>query len=112
MYILACFLFFWGVDREIADYEVDKEEIQQLHSRAKLYNGKAEAVFKYLQILTSCVASFSHGANDVALSVGPISTLYYYWSRGSGSGPVPKNSTVTDWQLAVGALSLVVGLWL
>lgn len=110
--ILAGFAFFYGVDREIADYGVDNETIQDLHARATLYNGKAEAVFRYLQILTSCVSSFSHGANDVALSVGPISTLYYYWARDSGAGSVPKSSSVTDWQLAVGAVSLVVGLWL
>ena len=61
--------------------------------------------------MTSALGSFAHGANDVALSVGPIATLYYYWNNG-GRGNVPRNSVVTDWQLAVGAMSLVTGLWL
>lgn len=83
-----------------------------MHGLATQYFGKTEAVFKYLQILTSALASFSHGANDVALSVGPIATLYYYREKGDGRGSIPKTSAVLDWQLAVGALSLILGLWM
>lgn len=62
-------------------------------------------------MLTSSVAAFAHGANDVALSVGPIATMYAIWTRGNGRGSPPSSSVVLDWQLAVGALSLCLGLW-
>jgi len=104
------FVFFIGVDRDIADYKTETEEVTVLHDRAKRYYGKTENVFRYLQVLTSSVASFAHGANDVALSVGPISTMFYYWNNG-GRGSPPKSSIVLDWQLAVGAVCLVLGLW-
>ena len=110
------FTVFWlfiGVDREIADWHLEEDtQITYQHDSdvAERYYGKTEAVFRALQVLTSSLASFSHGANDVALSVGPLSALYYYWYNG-GLASFPKSTSVLDWQLAVGALSLVLGLW-
>ena len=113
VYLAVKFVFFAGVDRDIADYKSDDKEVQDLHSEANAehYYGKTEQVFRFLQVLTSSVAAFAHGANDVALSVGPIATMYFIWQKGSGRGSVPSSSVVLDWQLAVGALSLCAGLW-
>ena len=113
VYSAVTFAFFAGVDRDIADYGSEDKEVQDLHSEsnAERFYGKTEQVFRFLQVLTSSVASFAHGANDVALSVGPIATMYAIWQKGSGRGSVPSASVVLDWQLAVGALSLCAGLW-
>ncbi len=108
------FLFFWGVDREIAEHGIDKEEITTIHDNAPRHYGKTEMVFRFLQILTSSIACFAHGANDVGISVGPLSTLFYYWQRDpikGGNVKAPSSSVVLDWQLAVAAICLVLGLW-
>ncbi len=113
MYHFTIFWIFIGVDREIADWHLEEDsQITYQHDSdvAERYYGKTEAVFRALQVLTSSLASFSHGANDVALSVGPLSALYYYWYNG-GLASFPKSTSVLDWQLAVGAISLVLGLW-
>lgn len=109
--IAFVFVFFIGVDRDIADYKASEPTVMELHDAAKKYYGRTEQVFRFLQVLTSALASFSHGANDVALSAGPLSVLYYYWQNG-GRGRVLTRSNVLDWQLAVGAMSMVAGLWL
>ena len=111
--LFLIFWFFIGTDREIADWHLEQDtQITFQHDSdvAERYYGKTEAVFRALQVLTSSLASLAHGANDVALSVGPLSALYYYWYNG-GSAKFPSNTSVLDWQLAVGALSLVLGLW-
>ena len=80
--LFTLFWFFIGTDREIADWHLEKDEqitFQHDSDVAERYYGKTEAIFRALQVLTSSLASLAHGANDVALSVGPLSALYYYW---------------------------------
>lgn len=110
-------LVFWGligVDRDIADHGIQTEEISTLHDNAPKNYGKTERLFMVLQVLTSSIACFAHGANDVGISVGPLSTLYNLWDKKAtnpGAGSMSSKSVVTDWQLAVGAVCLVLGLW-
>ncbi|WP_448523033.1 inorganic phosphate transporter [Pseudothermotoga sp.] len=64
-----------------------------------------EAVFKRLQIMTSCYVSFSHGANDVANAVGPVALVYWIISHGS----VAQKIEVPAWLLALGGLGISAG---
>ncbi|MDW8139231.1 MAG: anion permease [Pseudothermotoga sp.] len=65
-----------------------------------------EAVFKRLQVMTSCYVSFSHGANDVANAVGPLALIYWIVSYGS----VVQKILVPTWLLALGGLGISVGV--
>jgi solute carrier family 20 (sodium-dependent phosphate transporter) len=108
----AIFFAFYGVDRDVADYGLDDETVANIHDVAIKYYGKTESAFRFLQFLTSTLACFAHGANDVGLSVGPIAILYGYWSNNTRWQQSAISSTpVLDWMLAVAAVSLVVGLW-
>lgn len=40
-----------------------------IHENAEVFDEKAEAVFRYIQIFTAMADSFAHGANDVANAV-------------------------------------------
>ncbi|WP_448535585.1 inorganic phosphate transporter [Pseudothermotoga sp.] len=64
-----------------------------------------EAVFKRLQIMTSCYVSFSHGANDVANAVGPVALVYWIISHGN----VAQKIEVPAWLLAIGGLGISAG---
>ena len=106
------FLFFFGIDREIADFGLDETEVANIHDVAIKYYGKTESVFRFLQFLTSTLATFAHGANDVGLSVGPIAILYGYWSDSKRwQGKAISSTPVLDWQLATAAVALCIGFW-
>ncbi|KUK03214.1 MAG: Phosphate transporter [Thermotoga sp. 50_1627] len=64
-----------------------------------------EAVFKRLQIMTSCYVSFSHGANDVANAIGPVALVYWIISHGN----VAQKVGVPVWLLALGGLGISTG---
>jgi phosphate/sulfate permease len=106
------FILFYGVDRDVADYGLNDETVANIHDVAIKNYGKTESVFRFLQFLTSCLACLAHGANDVGLSVGPIAILYGYWSDSKRwQGKAISSTPVLDWQIAIGAVSLVLGLW-
>mmetsp|Transcript_4503 Transcript_4503/g.9980 ORF Transcript_4503/g.9980 Transcript_4503/m.9980 type:complete len:554 (+) Transcript_4503:264-1925(+) len=68
----------------------------------------SEEMFSYLQVLTACLLSFAHGANDVANAIGPIAAVFAIYNTGSVSSknPVPK------WIIFMGAAGIVLGLLL
>jgi solute carrier family 20 (sodium-dependent phosphate transporter) len=131
------YFFFFGLDREIADYNAHKKEVQDLHDPRTVtrHNGKAEQVFRFLQVLTCAIASFAHGANDVGITAGPTATIYALWTAPNGYTTVSStsNSVTTqigyqtgggtlgvsaatkaglqDWMLAMCAGSICMGLW-
>jgi sodium-dependent phosphate transporter len=49
--------------------------IKAMHENAKRHDPKTEEMFKYVQVFTAIVDSFSHGANDVANAMGPFSAI-------------------------------------
>ena len=66
-------------------------------------------MFKYVQVFTAIVDSYSHGANDVANAMGPFSAVYMTYKYGE----VVKKQDLGDdmyWILAIGGLGIVVGL--
>jgi len=64
-----------GKERVVREYKADTEQVMTMHKAAKKYSDRTELVFRQLQIITSCIAAFSHGANDVANAMGPLSTI-------------------------------------
>ena len=71
------FLFTYGIfgsdgkERAVRTFNASKADIVALHETAKKYHDRTELVFKQLQMMTSCIASFSHGANDLSNAMGP-----------------------------------------
>ena len=111
-YATMIFLVFFGIDREIADFGLDEESVANIHDVAIKYYGKTESVFRFLQFLTSSLATFAHGANDVGLSVGPIAIFYGYWSAPTRwQGNAISSTPVLDWMLAAAAVCLCIGFW-
>jgi sodium-dependent phosphate transporter len=87
-----------------------------LHETAEVFPIRAELAFGYLQIFTACFASFAHGSNDVANSIGPLSAIVAVFQGGPGTmaNAVANkgNVNVPDWVLFIGCSGLVVGLTL
>ncbi len=84
-------------------------EVQAIHDNAEKFLDKTEAVFTYLQVFTAILDSFSHGANDVANSIGPFATIYGIYIATDVSA-VQKKVDVPVWILALGGLGIVAGL--
>ena len=91
------------------------EELEQLHGeiREKVQYGtnsqdlqKVERIFVFLQILTACFVAFSHGSNDVANAIGPLSGAFHAVMKGE----VVMQSGVQGWALALGGIGIVLGL--
>lgn len=85
----------------------EARRIADMHERAKQYPNEVEATYSFVQVLTACVASFGHGANDVSNAIGPYAAIYHVWSTGEFAG---KKSEVPIWILAFGGAMIVIGL--
>jgi len=65
-----------------------------------------EKVFSRLQIMSACMMAFSHGANDVANAIGPLSVAINVLIKGHFT----PDSHVSVWLLGLGGLGIVLGL--
>lgn len=65
-----------------------------------------ERIFGKLQLITACLMAFSHGANDVANAIGPLSAAVTTLL----SGQIVANAPVPLWTLGLGGIGIVVGL--
>ncbi|KAK1671873.1 phosphate-repressible phosphate permease [Colletotrichum godetiae] len=81
-------------------------DIADMHARAPHYDNRAEHMYSALQILTASAASFIHGANDVANSIGPFATAYDIWRTGG----IETSVGVPVWILCFGGGAIVLGL--
>mmetsp|Transcript_18225 Transcript_18225/g.48405 ORF Transcript_18225/g.48405 Transcript_18225/m.48405 type:complete len:519 (+) Transcript_18225:55-1611(+) len=96
-----------GLLAEVADYKAEDATIKEMHDLAEKFDEDAEELFRFLQVMTSSLASFAHGANDVANAIGPLSTIYYIWQNAEIP---PKKVEVELWILAYGGIGIDVGL--
>ena len=65
-----------------------------------------EAIFRKMQIFTSCYVALSQGANDVANAVGPIAAIYVLVKQGA----LLAKADVPLWLLALGGLGIALGI--
>ncbi|KAJ9057556.1 hypothetical protein DSO57_1021629 [Entomophthora muscae] len=95
-----------GVNKDVLN--MDTDHLRQVHDSAARFDDNTEYMFSFLQVITSCMASFAHGSNDVANAVGPISTIIHIYNTGhispDGVTPVPS------WVLISGGLFIDLGL--
>lgn len=67
---------------------------------------KATQVYWYLQNVTACFGAFAHGANDTANTIGPFAAIFHLWRDGTFDAA----SSVPLWIVAIGGVSIVLGL--
>ncbi|KAG0175941.1 Na+/Pi symporter [Apophysomyces sp. BC1034] len=95
-----------GIRKDVRN--LDNDNLKHLHAAAELYEDEAEYMFKILQVLTACMASFAHGSNDVSNAVGPLAAIFGIWTTAevdvAGKIPVPI------WILAYGGVAIDLGL--
>ncbi|KAJ1797846.1 hypothetical protein LPJ59_002873 [Coemansia sp. RSA 2399] len=95
-----------GVRKDVRN--IGNAKLRSVHDAAKKFDDDTEYLFSFLQVITACLASFSHGSNDVANAAGPISAIYDTWKNArvdeSGSLPVPT------WVLAMAGAGIDLGL--
>ncbi|KHJ48552.1 phosphate transporter family protein [Trichuris suis] len=70
----------------------------------------AQEVFNYLQILSACFLSFSHGSNDTANAVGPLVAIWCTISEGRANADMSKSGAL-EYLILFGAGSMIMGLW-
>ncbi len=63
-------------------------------------------VFRILLIISAAAMAFSHGANDVANSAGPLAGILYVMNQGS----VPEKVTIPLEALAFSATGIAIGI--
>ncbi|KAI8322130.1 phosphate transporter [Martensiomyces pterosporus] len=95
-----------GVKKDVRNLE--NENLANVHQAAQKFDDDTEYLFSFLQVITACLASFSHGSNDVANAAGPISSIYDIWKTAqvdeSGKAEVPM------WILAMAGVAIDLGL--
>ncbi|KAI0025054.1 phosphate transporter [Xylariomycetidae sp. FL0641] len=100
-----------GVDKDIVNMQRKKDmlsgDLEEAHARAMHFDNKAEFMYSFLQIMTACTASFTHGANDISNAIGPFATIYDVWRTGA----ISSKSPVPTWILVFGGVALVIGVW-
>ncbi|KXS20648.1 phosphate transporter [Gonapodya prolifera JEL478] len=104
----AAAVFTHGTEVEVANH--DAERFHELHDVAIKYDSRAEELYSFLQIFTCTLASFAHGANDVANAIGPLSLIYLVWSQGGQCVRLGKSVNVEVWILAFGGIAIDIGL--
>ncbi|KAL4874418.1 phosphate transporter [Aspergillus karnatakaensis] len=101
-----------GIEQDIVSAQSNKSrlagDLEKTHAHAEHFDNEAEYMFSFLQVLTACTASFTHGANDVANAVGPYATIYAIWRSGALEG---AKTEVPIWILVFGGAGISIGIW-
>ncbi|RYP44287.1 hypothetical protein DL768_009237 [Monosporascus sp. mg162] len=104
---------FHGVDQDVISAQkksgVLATDMEEKHARAAHYDNKAEFMYSFLQVMTACTASFTHGANDVSNAIGPYASIFQIWH--TRALPPDGEASVPLWVLAFGGAGIVIGLW-
>ncbi|GKT77471.1 phosphate-repressible phosphate permease [Colletotrichum tofieldiae] len=105
-------VFLSGVDQDIINMQKKESvltgDLEEMHARVQHYDNKAEFLYSFMQVMTACTASFTHGANDVANAIGPYATIFQIWNTGVLSG---SKSEVPIWILCFGGVGIALGIW-
>jgi len=72
------------------------------------YDLQVEHLFQYLQVFTACLASFAHGANDVANAIAPVSGILQIYQDGEFVSKAEVNKGI----LAMGGAAIGLGFTL
>uniref|UniRef100_A0A0G4HAJ6 Phosphate transporter n=1 Tax=Chromera velia CCMP2878 TaxID=1169474 RepID=A0A0G4HAJ6_9ALVE len=91
---------------ELEDNAKKSKAVEDIHSKAEVFDEKTEHMYGYLQVFTAIFDSFAHGSNDVANAVGPLAAIYAVYMSGS----VMISGGVPEWILAVGGAGIIFGL--
>jgi PiT family inorganic phosphate transporter len=67
---------------------------------------RADEIFRYLQVVTSCYVAFGNGANDVANAMGPLAGMYFIIVHGT----VAETAPVPTGMLAFGGVMICIGI--
>ncbi|KAF4969222.1 hypothetical protein FSARC_3525 [Fusarium sarcochroum] len=104
--------FLSGVDQDIIAMQKKKSiltgDLDEIHANVPHYDNHAEYLYTFMQVMTACTASFTHGANDVANAIGPYATIYQIWRSGALEG---SKSSVPVWILCFGGAGIALGIW-
>ncbi|KAF3344706.1 hypothetical protein VD0002_g9934 [Verticillium dahliae] len=105
-------VFLRGVDQDIHKQQRRKNmlsgDLDEIHSHVSHFDNRAEYLYSFLQIMTASVASFAHGANDVANAITPFATIYEIWRTNAIAG---SKSPVPTWILVYGGIGISIGIW-
>lgn len=89
-----------------AELKDEESQVYKMHKNAEKFDARTEHVFTFVQVVTATFDSFSHGANDVANSIGPFAgVVSIYVHRG-----ISDKSEVPIWILILGGAGIVAGL--
>merc|ERR550514_298371 len=80
------------------DLKTDKV-VGAIHANVKSFDPRAEFFFRYVQVFTAMVDSFSHGANDVANAMGPFAAAYLAYKKGEVRSKQEMPAEVMLWIL-------------
>ncbi|KIM22206.1 hypothetical protein M408DRAFT_333036 [Serendipita vermifera MAFF 305830] len=92
---------------QAGESRAEAARLNKMHTHVTQYDNSTEHLYSFLQVMTACTASFSHGANDVANAIGAYAVIYDVWSTGKVVG---KDTIIHVWLLAFGGAMIVVGL--
>ncbi|KAK7430657.1 Na+/Pi symporter [Neonectria magnoliae] len=108
------FVFLQGIDQDIVSMQqstgILSGDLEEIHANVPHYDNRAEYLYTFLQVMTACTASFTHGANDVANAIGPYATIFQIWHTGSMDSESGK-SDVPIWILCFGGGAIALGIW-
>ncbi|KAM0425316.1 hypothetical protein ACHAPT_009372 [Fusarium lateritium] len=106
------FIFLQGVDQDIINMQKKKSiltgDLDEIHANVPHYDNRAEYLYTFMQVMTACTASFTHGANDVANAIAPYATIYQVWRSG---GIEDSKTDVPIWILCFGGAGIALGIW-
>ena len=72
-----------SINVDLDDIVKEDQAVSNIHNNAEVFDQSTEEYFKSLQVFTAICDSFSHGANDVANSIGPFMAIYMISKEGA-----------------------------